>query len=58
MDESRRADLHAKWMAGKDAKEMKDLLEALKRGFKRKRKAGAGLDDDEDVGNKTLTICS
>lgn len=50
MDESRRADLHAKWTAGKDAKEMRDLLEALKRGFrKKKRKAGAGLDEDEDV---------
>lgn len=50
MDESRRVDLHAKWVAGKDAKEMRDLLDALKRGFRRKRKAGAGLDSDEEVG--------
>jgi hypothetical protein len=48
MDESRRAALHAEYEEMRDAKDVKQMLEALKRGFRRKKRGLAGL-DDEDV---------
>jgi hypothetical protein len=48
MDEERRAALHAEFEEMRDAKDVKQMLEALRRGFRRKRRQGlAGLDDDD-----------
>jgi hypothetical protein len=48
MDETRRAALHTEYEEMRDAKDLKQMLEALKRGFRRKKRGLAGL-DDEDV---------
>lgn len=47
MDETRRVALHAQWLAGQEDRDMRDLLDAIKRGFRRKRRHAAGLDDDD-----------
>jgi hypothetical protein len=51
MDESRRAALHAEYEEMRDAKDVKQMLEALKRGFRRKKRGLAGL-DGEDVSGR------
>ena len=43
-DEKRRAALHAEWAAGRDEDEIKELMEGVKGGFRKRRRAGA-LDD-------------
>ena len=43
-DEKRRAALHAEWAAGRDEEEIKELMEGVKGGFRKRRRAGA-LDD-------------
>lgn len=48
MDESRRATLHSRWADAQEAKQIRELLNAIKNGFKRKRRLGAGLEGDED----------
>lgn len=50
MDESRRASLHAMWEAERDSAAVREMLEAVRRGFRRKRKGALGLDDDEVSG--------
>lgn len=47
LDEARRAALHARWQDGQESREVDALLDALKRGFRRKRRAAAGLEDEE-----------
>ncbi len=47
LDESRRVSLHAMWEAERDSAAVREMLEALRRGFRRKRKGGLGMDDDE-----------
>ncbi|KAF6263191.1 hypothetical protein COO60DRAFT_1671934 [Scenedesmus sp. NREL 46B-D3] len=49
MDEVRRAALHAEYEETRDAKDVAMFLDALKRGYRRKRRQGlAGLDDEDD----------
>lgn len=48
LDESRRAALHSRWADAQEAKEIRDLLNAIKNGFRRKKRLGAGLEGDED----------
>lgn len=48
MDESRRASLHARWADVQEAKEIRELLNAIKNGFRKKRRLGAGLEGDGD----------
>lgn len=48
MDESKRAALHSRWADAQEAKQIRELLNAIKNGFKRKRRLGAGLEGDED----------
>lgn len=48
MDETRRAALHARWADAQEAKQIRELLAAVKNGFRRKRRLGAGLEADED----------
>lgn len=48
LDESRRASLHARWADVQEAKEIRELLNAIKNGFRRKRRLGAGLEGDGD----------
>eukprot|EP00884_Botryococcus_braunii_P014837 jgi/Botrbrau1/23354/Bobra.0051s0012.1 len=45
-DEKMRARLHAEWAAKQEEQHIKGLMEGLKNGFKRKRRAGL-LDEDE-----------
>jgi hypothetical protein len=40
-----RARVHAEWVAKQEEQQVKDLMEGLKNGFRRKRRAGL-LDDD------------
>ncbi|GIL53801.1 hypothetical protein Vafri_9430, partial [Volvox africanus] len=52
LDEVRRAELHALWEAERDSAAVKELVEAVRRGFRRsRRKNGLGelQDDDEDL---------
>lgn len=48
LDEARRAALHARWGDAQESKQIRELLQAIKNGFRRKRRMGAGLDGDED----------
>lgn len=48
MDESRRASLHARWADAQESQQIRDLLNAIKNGFRRKRRLGAGLEGGED----------
>ncbi|GLI68277.1 hypothetical protein VaNZ11_012635 [Volvox africanus] len=51
LDEVRRAELHALWEAERDTAAVKELVEAVRRGFRRRRKNGLGEleNDDEDL---------
>lgn len=58
MDEVRRAALHAEFEETRDAKDVAQMLEALRRGFRRKRKGLAGLDDDDVSGQGRVLLCA
>lgn len=44
-DERKRAALHAEWAAGRDEDEIKELLEGVKGGFRKRRRGGALADE-------------
>ncbi|KXZ48332.1 hypothetical protein GPECTOR_28g738 [Gonium pectorale] len=49
LDESRRASLHALWEQERDSAAVRELLEAVRRGFRKGRRKGLnGLDDDDE----------